>query len=161
MRPVGSASELEIRRKDAVRRMRAGERPVDIARELGVSTTAVHNWKRAAAEGGLRALNAVPQHVPTCRLSDQQKRSLRTILRRGALAHGFPTDLWTCDRIAEVIFKQFGIHYDSGHLSRLLRALGYTPQKPKTEARERDPQAAEHFRRVTWPAVKKGAKTQC
>ncbi len=161
MRPVGSASVLEERRKDAVRRMRAGERPTDIARELGVSTTAVHNWKRAAAEGGLRALNAVPQHVPTCRLSGVQKRKLRTILRRGAMAHGFPTDLWTCDRVAEVIRKEFGIQYHSGHLSRILRSMGYTPQKPKTEARERNPKAAEEFRNATWSAVKKGPKTKC
>ena len=156
MRPVGSASVLEERRKDAVRRMRAGERPIDVARDLGVSPQAVHNWKRAAADGGLRALNSVPQHVPTCRMSGSQKRNLRTILRRGAMTQGFPTDLWTCDRIAEVIRKEFGIRYHSAHLGRLLRAMGYTPQKPKTEARERDPKAAEHFRNVTWRLVKKG-----
>jgi transposase len=71
MGPVGNAIELQERRKQAECRMRAGERPVDVARSLGVSTTAVHNWKRAATHNGLRSLNAIPQHVPQCRLSSE------------------------------------------------------------------------------------------
>lgn len=161
MRPVGSASDLEERRKDAVRRIRAGERPVDVAASLGVSRTAVHNWKRAAAQGGLRSLNAVPQHVPQCRLQCEQKSKLRTILRRGAMEQGYPTDLWTCSRIAEVIRKEFGISYHPAHLGRLLHSMGYSPQKPASEARERDPKAAEHFRNVVWASIKKGSKSKC
>lgn len=159
MRPVGSPSVLEERRKDAVRRMRAGERPTDVAHDLGVSTTAVHNWKRAASEGGLRALNAVPQHVPQCKLSNQQKQKLKTILRHGALAFGYPTDLWTCTRVADVILREFEISYHPAHLGRILHAMGYSPQKPMSEARERDPKAAAHFRDVTWQSLKKGPKS--
>ena len=33
--PVGSAAELEKRRKSAVRRMRAGEQKTDVATDLG------------------------------------------------------------------------------------------------------------------------------
>jgi hypothetical protein len=83
MRPTGSAAELARRRRGAVIRLRKGERVIDVAASLGVSTTAVQNWKRAAAEGGgLRALRAKPQHVLTCRLSADQKRELRKILVR-------------------------------------------------------------------------------
>lgn len=161
MRPVGDAAVLEQRRKNAVKRMRAGERPVDVARDLGVSTAAVHQWKRAALDGGLRALNAVPQHVPECRLSAVQKRKLRTILRHGAMQYGYRTDLWTCSRVAEVVREEFGISYNRGHLSRILHSMGYSPQKPASEARERDPAAADHFRNVVWEEVKKGRKSQC
>ena len=35
MHPVGSAAELEKRRKSAVRRMRAGEQKTDVATDLG------------------------------------------------------------------------------------------------------------------------------
>ena len=64
MRPVDSAIELENRRKDAVRRIRAGERVTDVANDLGVSRVTVSKWKKTAIDGGLRALNAIPQHVP-------------------------------------------------------------------------------------------------
>lgn len=161
MRPIGSAIELEHRRKDAVRRIRKGERVTDVARDLGVSRTAVHNWKNAAGEHGLRALNAIPQHVPQSRMSGSQKRKLKGILLNGAMARGFPTELWTCDRIAEVIRKEFGIHYNSGHLSRILRAMGYSCQKPTSRARERDDAASDEFRSRTWHRLKKGRKTKC
>lgn len=160
MRPVGSASQLEARRKEAVRRMRAGERPAAVAEDLGVSRVAAYGWKRKADEHGLRALNAVPQHVPESRMSSSQQRHLKKILLRGAMARGYPTDLWTCDRVAEVIRQEFGISYNSGHLSRVLRAMGYSCQKPTRRARERNPAAAEQFRTHTWQHIKKGRKTK-
>lgn len=160
MRPKGSALELERRRVDAVRRIRDGERVVDVARSLGVSTTAVQNWKRAAEnEGGLRALRAKPQHVPRCRLTAEQKRRLRTVLLQGAEAAGFSTSLWTCARVAEVIRREYGVDYNASHVGRLLHAMNFTCQKPERRARERDPAAVKVFRTETWSRIKKGRKT--
>lgn len=161
MRPVGSAIELEKRRKDAVRRVRAGERVTDVANDLGVSRVAVSKWKKAAIDGGLRALNAVPQHVPQSRMSNEQKRQLKKILMGGAMAWGYPTDLWTCDRIAQVVLEEFGISYNPAHLGRILHAMGYSCQKPTSRARERNDAAAKEFRSETWQRIKKGSKSQC
>lgn len=161
MRPEGSASELEQRRKEAVRMIRAGERVTDVAKHFGVSRIAIYKWKRKAEEEGLRGLKAVPQHVPQSRLSADQKRRLKEILLQGAAHWGFPSELWTCQRIAQVIEREFQIRYHPGHLSRILKTLGYSCQKPAARARERDERAAEEFRRCTWPAVKKGRKAQC
>jgi transposase len=159
MRPTGSAAELARRRRGAVIRLRKGERVIDVAASLGVSTTAVQNWKRAAAEGGgLRALRAKPQHVLTCRLSADQKRELRKILVRGAAAAGYATDLWTCDRVAEVVEQRFGVSYHPGHISRILHDIGFSCQKPARRARERNATAVKKFRSETWPSIKKGRK---
>lgn len=161
MRPVGTALELEERRKEAVRQLRAGARVVDVCREFGVSKTAVLKWKRAASDGGLRALRATPQHVPQSRLTDRQKQQLKAILCKGASQCGYPTDLWTCARIAEVIKQEFGIDYHPGHVSRILHSIGFSCQKPAVRARERDEAAAEEFRNETWKHVKKGRRSQC
>lgn len=88
MRPVGSAIELEKRRKEAVRRIRAGERVTDVANDVGVSRVTVRRWKKAAIDGGLRALNSVPQHVPQSGMSSEQTRQLKKILLGGAMARG-------------------------------------------------------------------------
>lgn len=50
--------------------------------------------------------------------------------RRGARAAGFPTGLWTCPRVAELIHHHWGVRYHVDHIGRLLRSLGWTPQKP-------------------------------
>jgi transposase len=43
-------------------------------------------------------------------------------LAQGASAHGFRGDVWTCERVAEVIRKEFGVVYHPAHVSRLLKS---------------------------------------
>lgn len=130
MRPTGSAAELATRRKEAVRRLRAGERVADVARAFGVSRFAVYQWKRKAEEQGLRGLNATPPYVPQSRLSTDDRRRLRQILLRGPTAWGFPTDRWTRQRVAQVIKQEFEIQYHPGHVSRILKAIQFFCPKP-------------------------------
>ena len=73
----------------------------------------------------------------------------------GPLEAGFKTDLWTCERIASVIRRRFGVSYHRGHLARMLHELGFTPQKPRVFAREQDPEAVDRWRREDWPRIKK------
>ncbi len=106
--------------------------------------------------GGVGALAAKPQPAARCRLSDEQKAQLVEILLRGPLAAGYFTDLWTCARLAQVIHKEFGVTYHVDHVGCILHDLGFTPQKPRRKARERDEAAIERWRRHDWPRIKKG-----
>jgi len=142
MRPTGSAAELATRRKAAVRRLRAGERVADVARAFGVSRFAVYQWKRKAEEQGLRGLNATPPYMPQSRLSPDDRRRLRQILLRGALVCGFPTDHWTRQRVAQVIQQEFDIQYHPGHVSRILKAIRFSCQRPAKRARKHKERAA-------------------
>ena len=67
------------------------------------------------------------------------------------------TNLWTCPRVAEVIQKHFGVTYHASHVWKVLRSLGWTPQKPERRARERDEQAIAGWRNRDWPRLKKVA----
>ena len=89
------------------------------------------------------------------KLDARSKEKLRRLLLKGAEAHGFPTDLWTCPRVAELIRRTFRVSYHVDHVGRLLRTLGWSPQKPERRARERDEQAIQRWVRVDWPRVKK------
>lgn len=156
MRPKGSASELEVRRRIAARMFRDGMRVVDIAEVLGVSTSSVKRWKTAWQDGGEEALAARPHPGPQRRLSQDQQQRLLDILSRGARAAGFRTELWTCARIAQVIDRTFGVSYHPGHVWKILRSLGWSPQRPERRARERNEEAVERWRRQDWPRLKKG-----
>lgn len=137
MRPHGSAVVLEERRKQAVRRLRAGESVLAVAASLGVSDRSVRAWRQLANEGGgLRALKAKPQHVPTSGMSESQKRKLKKLLLKGAVAAGYATDLWTCARVAEAIRQKFGIEYHPDQVGLLLHDMGYCCQKPSRRAKE-------------------------
>lgn len=74
------------------------------------------------------------------------------------MACGYPTALWTCPRIAELIRRQFKVRYHAAHVSRLLRALGFSPQRPERQARERDEAAILGWVREVWPRVKRGPR---
>ena len=73
----------------------------------------------------------------------------------GAAAAGYAQDLWTCPRVAQLIAREFGVAYHVAHVGRLLRRLGWTPQRPSRRARERDDEQIRHWAQVDWRRIKK------
>ena len=62
----------------------------------------------------------------------------------------------TLDRIAEVVRKQFGVRYHSGHVWWILRRkMGWSCQRPVGRARERNEEAIADWQDNIWPALKK------
>jgi transposase len=130
--------------------------PTEVARLLGVTRSAVNQWQQALRRKGRNALKAKRHPGATPRLTRPQRRKLLRILLRGPCRAGFPTDLWTCPRVATVIQEQFGVTYHPAHVWRLLRKLAWSCQKPEQRARERDEAEIERWRREEWPRIKKG-----
>jgi transposase len=126
-----------------------------IADALGVSKGAVSQWMKRARQGGVETLKRRIAPGATPRLSEKQRQKLPELLARGAEAHGFRGDVWTCSRVATVIRKEFGVNYHPSHVSRLLKALGQSLQKPERRANQRDEQAIEHWKEQRWPSLKK------
>ena len=155
MRPTGSATELEARRRRAAECFQAGESLRTVAGRFGVNLSSVKRWKRAWREGGIDGLAAKPHPGPAPKLSAKQKEKLVALLTAGPLAAGYRTDLWTCGRVAELVRKKFRVSYHPDHLGRILHDLGFTPQKPLRVAREQDAAAVERWRKKDWPRIKK------
>jgi transposase len=128
----------------------------EIANALGVSKGAVSQWMKRGREGGIEGLKRRIATGAPPRLSEKQRTELPKLLAKGAPAHGFRADVWTCERVGEVIRRRFGVRYHPAHVSRLLRALGLSIQKPKRRANQRNEEAIEHWKEETWPELKKG-----
>lgn len=155
MRPYGSPEKLERRRHQAMELLKEGLAPVEVARRLGVDRRSVRRWKAAHRQGGRQALKAKPAPGRPTKLDPPARAQLEKILLRGARAAGFPTDLWTCRRVRDVIAEHFGVRYHVRHLPRLLRALGWSPQKPQRRALERNEEAIQAWVKHEWPRIKK------
>jgi transposase len=155
MRPLGSPEQLEKRRVRALALLQQGWMPVDVARKLNVDRRSVRRWRAAHDAQGPVGLRAKPVPGRPCKLSVRQRERLRTILLKGAIRAGYRTDLWTCDRVTDVIAERFGVDYHVNHVGRLLRSLGFSPQKPERRARERDEDAIRTWVQSDWPRVKK------
>ena len=155
MRPSGSPEQLERRRLQALRLLRGGLSPVEVARQVGVDRRSVRRWKAAARHGGLKALSAKPAAGRPRRLGTKELQCLRRWLLVGAQAAGLGTDLWTCPRVAWLIEQRLGVHYHPAHVSRVLHGLGFSPQKPTRRAVERDEARIRAWIEQDWPRVKK------
>jgi len=155
MRPHGSPEELERRRQRALALLDEGLQPVEVAQRLGVDRRSVRRWKAAARQGGLPALAARPASGRPPKLPMRLRPRLEKLLLRGAEAAGYAQDLWTCPRIAQLIGREFNVHYHVAHVGRLLRRLGWTPQRPRRRARERDDEQIQRWTKVDWPRIKK------
>lgn len=155
MRPRGSPEELERRRRRAMKLIEQGVSMGEVARMVGVKRRSVERWRKARREGGIRLLRAKRVAGRPPKLTAEDRKQLESLLLEGARANGFATDLWTCPRIASIIWDRFGVAYHVDHIPKLLHQLGWSVQKPTRRAIERDEAEIRRWTKREWPRVKK------
>lgn len=136
MRPRGSPEELEKRRERAIDLLDEGLAPVEVARRVGVDRRSVRRWKAAHRQGGRQALQARPNRGRPPKLSPDSRAELESVLLQGARAMGYSSDIWTCRRVVEVIIARFSVTYHPAHVARILRSMGWRPEKVQSRARQ-------------------------
>ncbi len=134
-----------------------GVGPSEVAKSLGATKGAASQWKSLWEKHGKEGLRSKPHPGSKPRLTDDQRVELVELLLLGPRSNSFSTDLWTLPRVAELIERQFGVSYDSSHVSRILKRLGWSPQKPAKRAREQDEELVREWRKKDWPRIKKNS----
>jgi transposase len=145
---------LQRRRMRAGRLLLRGVPQAEVARRVAVTRTTVSTWNEQLQSGGLEALKRRARGRPSG-LQAQQKSELVRLLKAGALAQGFATELWTLRRVGKLIEEKFGHRYSESQVWRILIGLGFSSQRPTSRALERDEAAIRRWKRVRWPALKK------
>jgi transposase len=145
----------------AKRRVRAGrlllacKSPPEVARLVDAPRQTVYRWRAVLDAQGIDGLRDMSKGGRPARLGAEELSRLYVALLEGAAVHGFATPLWTLKRVRLWIEREFGVRYSEVHVWRLLGQLGLSNQKPDRRALERDEAAIEHWRKHTWPALKK------
>jgi transposase len=155
MRPHGNPKELENRRQRAIDLLQEGYQPVYVAKMLGVDRRSVRRWKAAHLKKGQKGIQAKPASGRPPKLDQNDLRKLEKVLIKGSSKAGFPTELWTCPRVAQVVHSIFGVQYHVDHIGKLLHALGWSPQKPERRAVERNEETIKQWIKLNWPRIKK------
>lgn len=155
MRRHGSPAELERIRRKAIELHEQGMEFSEVALAVDRSVRSVQAWVKQFREQGASALQAKPHPGRVPLLSAVQREDLRQRLIAGARASRWTTDLWTAPRVRELIRKQYRVTYHVRYVPQVLRALGFSCQKPQRPARQRDPAAVQRWITRDWERIKK------
>ena len=72
----------------------------------------------------------------------------------------FDFGLWTRKLVRDLIRTRFGIDYSEQNIGRILKMLGFSPQRPVYQALERDEGKRRMWMEETFPAIKKRAEAE-
>jgi transposase len=155
MRTKGTAQEMNAKRLRAVELFREGLTGREVAERLDIVESTAWRWRKAWRERGLEGITSKRSPGRSPALDGEQRARLVKMIREGALAHGWATDLWTCARIADLIFRHFGVRHHPDHVGRILHQLGLSWQRPRRRASQRDEPEILRWMREEVPRIKK------
>jgi transposase len=147
----GSASEQ--RRQLAVQRVKDGYTQREVAEFLGVHERTVRSWVALYRQEGEAALATKPRSGRPRKLSASKVNLVLGWLRKNPKSFGFPTELWTGKRIANVIDRKFNVKYHPRYVTAMIIARGFSCQKPQRRAANRDEAAVQQFLQHDWPRL--------
>lgn len=146
-------------RRLAVARLLKGETQAAVAQSLQVRETTVWKWYRAFRAGGEEALASTKATGPKPKLTPRQLQKLKeTIVGKNPLQLSFGTALWSLPVVAAYVQREFDVVLHESTVSRLLRRIGLTPQKPQRRAFQRDDDACRAWASKEFPAIVRAAK---
>lgn len=141
----------------AISLLEQGYTKPEVARILQVTESSVYGWQAVYRKGGLAALSSKIASGRKSLLSDEQLLKLSRLLRLNPRQLEFDFGLWTRRRVRELIRREFGIDYTEQNVGRILKLLGFSPQRPVYRALQRDEERRKKWMNETFPAIKERA----
>ena len=126
----------------------AGNAKPQIAHELGCSTGTVDNARQRYREHGLAGL--LPRTSPgrPSRATPAYRLALRQAVQTPPQSLGYGFSVWSLARLSQHLKRKMGIALSEDQLGRVLRAEGFSYQRPKhTMKGKRNEAAYERARR--------------
>lgn len=130
----------------------AGQDNAMVAKQLRVSVRSVQRWRRTWRDGGPPALHSKGSAARP-RLSEDLVVVLDQELAKGPVAHGWPDQTWTLERIKTLIGRRFHKSMTLSSIAQLLHRHGFSHQVPARRALERNEEAVSGWVKETWPQV--------
>jgi transposase len=127
----------------------------EIADLLGAPRSKVSLWLGQYESYGWEALLEGHRSGRPKQLTSTQLSQLDGVIDSGPIAYGFSSGVWTSPMIARVIQEEFNVQYHPGHVRKVLKALGFSVQRPRRQLAKADPAEQDRWQRYTYPRLKK------
>jgi transposase len=131
-----------------------GQSPEVVGKVLNFNRSCIYEWLKRYDEGGYEALGSRrPPGAKPLITREMEGWLEETVLNSTPVQHGYDTNLWTRDILAELLKKEFGVSVSGLSVSLHLRKGGLSYQKPCYRALARDEREVEHFVNDTFPRI--------
>lgn len=152
---------LQVMRHQAVKAVKSGQSVSGVASVLGVSTRTVFIWLAKWAAGGQNALLAKPIPGRPPKVNAEEMRWIAEMVKNHTPQQfKFEFGLWTLSLIQELIKRRFGKSLALASVSRIMRLLGFTTQKPLYQAWQQDSVLVQQWETELYPAIQAEAKAR-
>jgi transposase len=157
---TGRRARQYDRRLKASKMFKEGKTRAEVAAELGVSWQSANEWYKRYQEGGSEGLAPQGKPGPQSKFDDSEVERVRHALAEGSMAHGYTNAMWTLRRVGALVRKLTNKKVSPSETWRLLRRMGWSPQKPQRKAKEGDPVKVNQWKREDWPRICAKAKEE-
>jgi transposase len=141
----------------AIQLLAQGRTRPEVANILGVAESSIYVWQKDYRTGGLAALSTKIASGRKPLLSDAQMIELSRMLRCNPRQLELDFGLWTRRRVRELIKRKFGVDYSEQNVGRILKLLGFSPQRPTYQAIQQDEEKRRKWMEEDFPAIRKRA----
>ena len=150
---------LQAMRMQAVKAIRGGQSATEVAKAFGINRRTVYGWMAKYISGGQNALKAKPIPGRPSKLTTEQMQWIaKTVRDNTPQQFQFEFALWTLKIIGALIEKQFGTKLSVNTLSRVMKLLGFSTQKPLYQAWQQDEKLIQQWEHEIYPEIRKEAK---
>lgn len=133
--------------------------PDEVSDMLGISRSSIFDWLHRFTSDGYEGLETrkAPGSPPL--ITEEMDDWLRmTVLDNTPENFEYDTPLWTCDILAELLARQFGVVVGGPAVNQHLKELGLSYQKPSYYAKEQNPEKLEAFIKDKFPKIQSFAE---
>jgi len=157
-RKLSPDQQEELRRR-AVSMVQKGVPPAEVADLLGTAPRSVFHWLARYRSGGWHGLKTGSRSGRPSKLDESDMRYIYDTVTDGdPRQQGFPFALWTLKMVEQFIWRELGVKLSRWSVSRLLKQMGLSAQRPVWRAWQQDPEAAKRWQSRQFPALRAYAK---
>jgi transposase len=127
----------EVRRVRTVRLSGKGWGVPRIAEALDCTRWSVRRWIDLYEAEGLEGLRTKPRSGRPPKVDDHYRQALKSTIRTPPRELGLAFNRWTLPRLGIYMDKKTGVTVSAGHMSRLLKELGYVYRRPRHDLSHR------------------------
>lgn len=157
-RKLSPEQQEEVRRR-AISMVHKGVPPGEVADLMGVAPRSIFHWMARYRSGGWDGLKTGARSGRPAKLDESDMQYIyETVTDGDPRQEGFPFALWTLKMVGKFIHRDLGVKLSRWSVSRLLKQMGLSVQRPVWRAWQQDPDAVKRWQSRQFPALRAYAR---